>query len=71
MSIILGYKGGHPKQFLMKGGDHHILQELPIKSNQPPLPHKNERTLSSSCFPESLIHCLTKLKQIGDISFFS
>ena len=44
MAIILGYKGGHPKQFLMKGGGgRHILQELPIKSNQPPLPHKKKK----------------------------
>ena len=39
--------GGTQKEFLMKRRCHHILQELPVKSNHPfPYPIKNERTLN-------------------------
>ena len=38
MSIILGYKGGHPKQFLMKGGGGVVIFYRSFPSN-PTSPH--------------------------------
>ena len=46
--FLIQVAGGTQKEFLMKRGCHHILQELPVKSHHPfPRPHKkNERTLN-------------------------
>ena len=40
ISINLGYKGGGgaPEKILAKYGGHQVLQELPVKSHQPPQP---------------------------------
>lgn len=41
MSIILGYKGGHPKQFLMKGGGVVIFyRSFPSNPTSPHYPKK-------------------------------
>ena len=46
ISINLGLKGSPPppqKKNSCEEEGHHILQELPVKSHQPPFPIKNER----------------------------
>ena len=62
ISIILGYKGGPPENFLDEEGGHHILQELSFKSHLPPRPPllttplKNERSLNGSFIRELKNH---------------
>ena len=81
ISINLGLKGEPPKNSCEEKG-HHILQELPVKSHQPPFPIKNERSpvprsLQVPLFKETLpllvpinnilFYCWSTMIRIGPI----
>ena len=85
ISINLGLKGEPPppqKKNSCEEEGHHILQELPVKSHQPPFPIKNERfpvprSLQVPLFKETLpflvplnnilFHCWSTMIRIGPI----